>query len=112
MIVIPPPKVFAALRFTVPPAALITTLPAAEVPPWLRELLNVKVPPPARVKVLDVAEDAVVKVTKLLNTNVPPAVWDQVLLPLAFSKFILNVWVAVELFVMPPCYVSCSSCRS
>ena len=30
---IPPPKVFAALRFTVPPAALTTTLPAVEVPP-------------------------------------------------------------------------------
>ncbi|NBS97453.1 MAG: hypothetical protein EBT08_15125 [Betaproteobacteria bacterium] len=47
-------------------------------------------------------EAAVVKLTVLLNTMVPPAFWVQVLLLLALYTTKLNVCVAVELLVSPP----------
>ena len=95
----PAPIAFAALRFTVPPAAFTTTLSADSR--LFTEPLNVKVPPPVRVRVLELVEVAVFKFTVLLKTNAPPAACVQVLLPLALFTTKLNVCVAVELLVSP-----------
>jgi hypothetical protein len=68
----PPARVLVPFIVTVP-APMYITLPAVDEPPCFNSLLNVNVPSPANVTVLDVLEDAVVSEATLLNTNPPPA---------------------------------------
>ena len=85
---------------TVTPVEVTVTTPAVAVPPLAMTLLAVKLPAPAMVRVLLLAEVERSRVPVI--DKAPPATDCQVEFPLVRAMAKLNVCTAVALLVTPP----------
>ena len=86
------------------PVLAETIAPFVAVPPLAITLATVIFPAPAKVKVRPAELFAGVRSIPPLNTNDPPETVDQVASPPELITLLPKVWIAVELFVIPPTF--------